>query len=77
MKRQSNHPGQSGTLVGTRFQPVDLELLDAWRYAQNDVPGRPEAIRRLVRIAAQAKKSSRPGTNVTNCDGNKKGRNVG
>jgi hypothetical protein len=39
---------QRGELVGTRFQPDLLELVDSWRREQKDLPTRPEAIRRLV-----------------------------
>lgn len=41
-------PGQVGTFVGVRLQPGPLEKLDTWRRKQDDLPGRPEAIRRLV-----------------------------
>ena len=44
----NKRPGQTGTLVGTRFQPTALDRVDAWRKAQVDLPTRPEAIRRLV-----------------------------
>jgi hypothetical protein len=46
-------PDQTGTLVGTRFQPDDLASLDSWRREQADIPARPEAIRRLVRKALE------------------------
>jgi len=48
---RKNRPDQTGTLVGTRFQPDDLANLDNWRREQEDLPARPEAIRRLVRKA--------------------------
>lgn len=38
----------TGTLVGTRFQPPLLDAIDLWRRAQDDLPTRPEAVRRLV-----------------------------
>jgi len=31
-----------------------IKSLDAWRRQQDDVPGRPEAIRRLVEIGLEA-----------------------
>jgi hypothetical protein len=33
-----------------------LEVLDGWRRKQGDLPGRPEAIRRLVELGLKAKK---------------------
>ncbi|MGH6874353.1 MAG: hypothetical protein ACREDW_05015 [Aestuariivirgaceae bacterium] len=58
-KQQSDKPDKAkrrpgppetggGTLIGVRLLSDDLELLDQWREAQPDKPGRPEAIRRLV-----------------------------
>jgi hypothetical protein len=41
-------PPVTGTLVGVRFQPDDLQALDVWRHHQADDPTRPEAIRRLL-----------------------------
>ena len=41
-------PKETGTLVGGRFQEDLLRRLDSWRAGQEDVPNRPEAIRRLV-----------------------------
>lgn len=39
-----------GDLVGVRIQPEMAKELDDWRRKQDDLPGRPEAIRRLVEI---------------------------
>ena len=33
-----------------------LQIIDDWRRKQNDLPGRPEAIRRLVELGLKAKK---------------------
>ena len=33
-----------------RVQPDMAKLLDDWRRKQDDLPGRPEAIRRLVEL---------------------------
>ena len=41
-------PPQTGELIGVRLQPDALRLLDEWRRGQEDLPGRPEAIRRLI-----------------------------
>lgn len=40
----------TGTLVGTRFQMTLLEAIDSWRKDQDDLPTRPEAVRRLVEL---------------------------
>lgn len=40
-----------GELVGVRLQPDALTAIDDWRRQQPDLPGRPEAIRRLVELA--------------------------
>lgn len=34
--------------VSVRMQRPQLDALDTWRESQPDLPGRPEAIRRLV-----------------------------
>lgn len=47
-KPRGRRPGQSGQIVGTRLQPDQLTLLDAWREQQPDRPSRPEALRRLM-----------------------------
>jgi hypothetical protein len=38
-----------------RVQPDMAKLLDDWRRKQDDLPGRPEAIRRLVEVGLKAK----------------------
>ena len=40
----------TGTLVGTRFQAPLLDAIDSWRKAQDDLPTRPDAVRRLVEL---------------------------
>jgi hypothetical protein len=47
-KPRGRRYGQSGQIVGTRLQPDQLALLDAWREEQPDRPSRPEAIRRIM-----------------------------
>jgi metal-responsive CopG/Arc/MetJ family transcriptional regulator len=42
--------------IGVRVDEEFLKQLDAWRRKQEDVPTRPEAIRRLVELALKAKK---------------------
>jgi hypothetical protein len=39
-----------------RVQPDMAKQLDDWRRIQDDLPGRPEAIRRLVALSLKAKK---------------------
>lgn len=41
----------AGTLIGVRWHAADLKAIDDWRRKQDDVPSRPEAIRRLVQKA--------------------------
>jgi hypothetical protein len=45
----------TGELVGVRVQPAMAKQLDDWRREQPDLPGRPEAIRRLVEIGLKAR----------------------
>jgi Arc/MetJ-type ribon-helix-helix transcriptional regulator len=49
-------PPQTGEPVQVRLQPEMLEIIDAWRRKQEDLPNRAEAIRRMIRIAAERKK---------------------
>jgi hypothetical protein len=39
-----------------RLPVVSLKEIDDWRRKQDDLPGRPEAIRRLVDLGLKAKK---------------------
>jgi hypothetical protein len=45
----------TGDPVLVRVQPDMAKQLDDWRRKQADLPGRPEAIRRLVEIGLKAK----------------------
>jgi hypothetical protein len=45
----------TGEPVLVRVQPDMAKQLDDWRRKQEDLPGRPEAIRRLVEIGLKAK----------------------
>jgi hypothetical protein len=49
----------TGDLVGVRVQPDMAKRLDDWRREQEDLPGRPEAIRRLVELGLKAKTGKR------------------
>jgi hypothetical protein len=42
--------------IGVRVDAEFLKLIDDWRRKQDDVPSRPEAIRRLVELALKGKK---------------------
>jgi hypothetical protein len=42
--------------VNVRLAVTALESIDNWRRRQDDLPGRPEAIRRLVELGLKAKK---------------------
>jgi len=44
-----------GIQVGERWPSRAIEQIDEWRHQQSDLPGRPEAIRRLVEIGLMAK----------------------
>ena len=57
-KVRKQRPPQTGELIGVRLQPDALRLLDEWRRGQEDLPGRPEAIRRLIYVGL-AKKDKR------------------
>ena len=49
----------TGDLVEVRIQPEMGKQLDDWRHKQDDLPGRPEAIRRLVELGLKAKLASK------------------
>src|ERR1039458_408607 len=61
---KSNHvpkksPGRAktgiGTQIGMRWQEPDLKQIDNWRRQQDDLPDRPQAIRRLVELGLKVK----------------------
>jgi hypothetical protein len=45
----------TGDPVMVRVQPDMAKQLDDWRRKQEDLPGRPEAIRRLVELGLKVK----------------------
>ena len=47
----------TGILVGTRFQAHLLDAIDSWRKAQENLPTRPEAVRRLVELGMTFKQA--------------------
>jgi hypothetical protein len=54
-KRIGRPPTGVGTLLGQRWRDDQLEQVDRWRRGQSDMPGRAEAIRRLVELGLKAK----------------------
>ena len=59
-KSRRGRPRVDAVPVNTRFPLEDLERLDAWRAKQSDRPGRPEAIRQLIKQALASKGARRP-----------------
>ena len=47
--KKRGRPAIDSEELRIRVQRPDLDQIDQWRTAQPDAPGRPEAIRRLVR----------------------------
>ena len=56
VKTPKKRAAVTGDLVGVRIQPEMATELDGWRRKQADLPGRPEAIRRLVEIALSSER---------------------
>jgi hypothetical protein len=44
-----------GIQIGERWSPGAIEQIDDWRRQQLDLPGRPEASRRLVEMGLRTK----------------------
>jgi hypothetical protein len=55
-KPRKERPATTGDPVMVRIQPDMAKALDDWRRKQEDLPNRPEAIRRLVELGLKAKK---------------------
>ena len=49
IKKKMGRPVVDSEGITDRLERPDLDQIDTWRTAQPDEPGRPEAIRRLVR----------------------------
>jgi hypothetical protein len=49
-------PSVESEAATVRLAVSALQTIDDWRRTQADLPGRPEAIRRLVEIGLKAKK---------------------
>ena len=52
--KKRGRPSVDSEAVKVRIERTDLDDLDSWREAQPDQPGRPEAVRRLLRKALDA-----------------------
>jgi hypothetical protein len=46
----------AGVQIGTRWQQLTIDAVDAWAKRQDDRPSRPEAIRRLVELGLSVAK---------------------
>lgn len=57
-QKPKRRPSTTGKLVGTRFQTDMLDAIDAWRRDQEDLPTRPEAIRRLVELGMSSRSAT-------------------
>ncbi|MEY9173516.1 AMMECR1 domain-containing protein [Bradyrhizobium elkanii] len=55
-KSRRGRPAVDSEAVNVRMTVDALQNLDDWRRKQEDLPGRPEAIRRLVELGLKAKK---------------------
>lgn len=56
---RKKRPPETGHLVGVRIQQELAKQIDDWRRQQADLPGRPEAIRRLVDLGLTVKTKDR------------------
>jgi hypothetical protein len=55
-KSKRGRPPVDSEAITVRIAVDALKTLDDWRREQDDLPGRPEAIRRLVDLGLKAKK---------------------
>jgi hypothetical protein len=53
--KRRGRPEVESEAVNVRMAKSGLESIDDWRRNQPDLPGRPEAIRRLVDLGLKAK----------------------
>jgi hypothetical protein len=54
-KRKIGRPSVDSEAVNVRITRDALQTIDDWRRKQEDLPGRPEAIRRLIELGLRAK----------------------
>jgi hypothetical protein len=55
VKKSRGRPPVESEAVTVRIASDALREIDDWRREQEDLPGRPEAIRRLVELGLKAK----------------------
>ena len=56
-KKSKGRPATGiGLQIGARWSLDTVKEIDDWRRKQDDLPGRPEAIRRLVELGLKVKK---------------------
>jgi hypothetical protein len=55
VKKSRGRPTVESEAVTVRIATEGLRAIDDWRRQQEDLPGRPEAIRRLVELGLKAK----------------------
>lgn len=53
-KKSPGRPSKESEAVTVRIDAAGLRAIDDWRRGQDDLPGRPEAIRRLVQLSLKA-----------------------
>jgi hypothetical protein len=60
--KKRGRPVTTGTnqSIGVRLPPETLESIDAWRARQPGIPGRPEAIRRLIEAGLKERQVDAP-----------------
>jgi hypothetical protein len=56
IKKSRGRPPVESEAVTVRIATSGLRDIDDWRRKQDDLPGRPEAIRRLVELGLKAKR---------------------
>jgi hypothetical protein len=54
-KSRRGRPRVESKAINVRMAVDAIKSLDAWRREQDDLPGRPEAIRRLVEIGLEVR----------------------
>ena len=54
-KSKRGRPPVESEAITVRMTAEFLKDLDSWRRKQDDLPGRPEAVRRLVEMGLKAK----------------------
>jgi hypothetical protein len=55
-KKPRGRPPVRTEAVNVRLPVTSLQVIDDWRRKQDDLPGRPEAIRRLVELGLNVKR---------------------